>query len=123
MKDDVDSVEDPAQVFFNQVKVAKREASRRARTYEVLLFERSRVVVPEAVDADDVVAVGKQAVAKMRPDESRRSGDRRANCLTCLDSCLLRAGESGRLVTDHAGRASRLDGHLNGGLPLPARAC
>jgi hypothetical protein len=75
VKDDVDSVENPAQVFLNQVKVAKREASGRARGGEVLLLEGPGVVVPEAIDTDYIVAVGEQPVAKMRPDESRRSGD------------------------------------------------
>jgi len=84
---DIRAVDDPADVFLDEVEVAKGETPKRARRLEVLLFASSRVVVPEAIDADDLVAVGQQPIAKVRPDESRRSGDYRANCLTCLASC------------------------------------
>ena len=91
--------------------MAEGEASKRSRTLEVLLFERSRVVVPEAVDADDVVAVGEQPIAKVRPDESRRSGDYRANCLTCLAMmCSRITGGPGERVSFRRQRAAEIAG-------------
>jgi hypothetical protein len=82
--DDIDPFEDPPQIFLNQVEVAKRERSRRAGGGEVLLFKGLGVILPETIDADDIVAVGKQPIAKMRTDESRRSGDNSANWVPCL---------------------------------------
>ena len=119
MKDDIRPLEDPTQVLLNEVQVAKGEATELPRAGEVVLLERSRVVVPEAIDADDVVAVRQQPITKVRPDESRRSGDYRANCLTFLSSRM--AGDqasvsafgrqpaaeiAGRLTRRPAGRCS-----------------
>ena len=47
---------------------------------EVLLLDRARVVVGEAVDAEHVVAVREQARGEVRPDEPRRARDDRLHC-------------------------------------------
>ena len=57
------------EVFLCEVDAADLEAAC------VLLLQRRVVVVGEAVDADDVVAVGHERFGEMRADESRRAGD------------------------------------------------
>jgi hypothetical protein len=84
VKDDFRSVKDAAQIFLSEIEVAKGESSRRPRARKILFLEPPRGFVPEAIDPDDIVAVGKQTVAQVRTDESRRSRDYRANWLTCL---------------------------------------
>ena len=58
-----------------QVQFVETEAGVAARRFEVVLLDRARVVGDERVDADHLVALGEQRLAKMRSDESRGSCD------------------------------------------------
>jgi hypothetical protein len=57
------------ELVVREVEAANVEVRR------VLLFQRRVVVVREAVDPDDVVAVREQALGEVRADEARGSGD------------------------------------------------
>src|SRR5205823_5884805 len=51
------------------------EAAARSRAAEIPLLHDARVVISEAVDADDVVAAIEEAFGERGSDESRGAGD------------------------------------------------
>ncbi len=63
------------EVGAHQVELFEGEIPMARRHLEVLLLASAPVVVGEAVDADDLVAVGKQPLAQVRADETRGAGD------------------------------------------------
>ena len=65
VKDDGRSFEDELQVGGDKVGLQEGEVGIRARRLKVLLLEPAGVVVAERVDADDRVAVGQEALAKV----------------------------------------------------------
>ncbi len=58
-------------------RLDETEARMRQRAAQVPLLDRTRVVVGEAVDADDVGAVGEQPLGQRRSDEAGAAGDER----------------------------------------------
>jgi PncC family amidohydrolase len=66
---------DARQVSPSQVQFAKGEARSACQCGEISLLDRARVVRDEAVDPEDVVAAGDEALREVRADEPGRAGN------------------------------------------------
>src|SRR5437868_10420164 len=75
VKHDGRAVDDPREVRGDEVRFLEGEVPVLAGGLQVSLLALALVVVTEAVDADDVVARGQQALAQVRADETGCAGD------------------------------------------------
>jgi len=64
-----------------QVEFVEREVLTIAESGQIRILDRPCVVIREAIDAFDGVAVRQQAFAQTRPDEAGTAGDQNAHSL------------------------------------------
>jgi hypothetical protein len=75
MKNDIAIGDDAVQIRGHEVDRHEFEGLRLARLLDIAQLLFASVVVVEAVDAGDSVAIHEQRVAQMRADESRAASD------------------------------------------------
>ena len=79
MDDRLDAVQRGLERVGPQVELVEREPRPPDEAGEVPLLDLTRVVVGERVETDDVVAVGKEALADVRAEEAGDAGDEDAH--------------------------------------------
>jgi len=74
VKDPLRPIECTRRNSRRKVEVVEAKVRMIAGAGEVALLHASRIVIREAIDAGDGMAVGEQPFAKVRPDEPGRAG-------------------------------------------------